>query len=608
MDWPDSFVRFTGPDGTPWTTSIIAINEQFALFRFTFGGGGIHGTHIIQELPLSASSLYLGRNQKWLQTTWDQYVRESKGEALSVYEVLVSGLQARLPGSGTTASDPGLTGALQRIQRSHNFFLGTTNAMGKYWAYSIAQLGQVDSGVVADTASYGVFKKGNDRTYVAYNPTEAEITVTFTDLTSGAKTTLMVPPLALATRVGSEPATIDRLTPAINDPKRLYLRAGNALSGVPGQWMLPAGPTTFPGDYSALDPNLVTVPVRSDQDGRIPNPPSQQPPFPPPGSDIVSWTGTFNGIYGVGPAGVTRFSIYTNQTPFPGWQQDPSKAGNTLTVRFIYDFNSDGKPDRIEALQNAPLFTGNAFLYENKLTEYIGDNYIKGVLGAPSVFLGGPDADGIIRYMDPFPSEVTHGTLTVQIYGGSNVNPQFLHTFEVSEDASPLTNRASWVRPPYNIGSTPPGPLPECTTLCFSSPDYYLSRVGNLPRGTVLVRGANLNQAVSTTSTLQMKLALDKGNTPNDRFNRQFVAAQLSLLAAPGAAQGTLQSRLECYGLNFAPLLLDSGVTLTPKATLDSVMNEARRVARTGSSHDISLLTSILDIINDDGLHGRCGN
>src|SRR5262249_44099923 len=178
------------------------------------------------------------------------------------------------------------------------------------------------------------------------------------------------------------------------------------------------GQTSFPGDNSALSANLVQVPIRSDQTGVSPQPPSQTPIAPPPPSDIRSWTGTFSGKLVSDPKQqVTRFTIYTNQALFPGWQQDPSVAGNTVSVRFIYDFDSDGTPDRIEVLQNAPLSSGNAFLYESKLTEYTGDRLFNGPIGRGNVFIGGFTESGGICFMAPYPAHGTHGTLTIHPYG-----------------------------------------------------------------------------------------------------------------------------------------------------------------------------------------------
>jgi len=599
-NWPDALVHYTGPDGNPWKTTLITNVKQFGVFRSTFFGG-IAGAYTIQQTPLTAYMLFFGRSQNWLRETWKQYLLDSGGAPQGPYETIVAAIQAQLPQSGTNLTDVGLTPALKRINATHNFFPGAPNAHAKHWSYTMAALGQIDYSVVADTTSYAVFNNNGQRTYTAYNPGATDITVTFTDKSSGAKTTLQVPAGTMASKVPAGEDNVDRVTPHTPDARRLYLRSGNLLSTTAGNWMLPQGQTSFPADAAALSGNLVQVPTRSDQTSQAPQPITQTPIAPPPASDIRTWTGTFSGkLVSNAAQQVTRFALYTNQALFPGWQQDPSVAGNSVTVRFTYDFNSDGKPDRVEILQNAPLSSGNAFLYESKLTEYTGDRLFNGPIGRGSVFIGALE-NGIIAYTDPFPSQVTNGTLTVQFYGGSNPNLSLLHPYFVSQEASPLTNRASWVKPPYVSDPTQvePGPSkPECSTICLASPDYYLRNLNRLPSGSVLIAGGGVNPFISTGNANAMRLALDGGASAQDRFNAQFAAMQLSLLAAPGPDTGALGSKLGCYGINFAPVTLGSGATITPNATLGTLMDYARSAARRGGTEDLAALTVLLAQIN----------
>jgi hypothetical protein len=599
-NWPDALVHYTGPDGGQWKTTLITNVKQFGVFRSTFFGG-IAGAYTIQQTPMTAYALFFGRNQNWLKETWKQYLLDSGGAPQGPYETIVAAIQSQLPQSGTTLNDVGLTPALNRISATHNFFPGAPNSHAKHWAYSLAALGQIDYGVVADTTSYAVFNNNGQRTYTAYNPGATDITVTFTDKTSGAKTTLQVPAGTMASKAPAGADNLDRVTSYAPDSRRLYLRNGGALSTTPGTWTLPQGQTAFPTDLSALSGNLTQVPVRSDQTNAAPQPITQTPIVPPSASDIRAWTTTFSGkLVGDPLQQVTRFALYTNQALFPGWQQDPSVAGNTVTVRFVYDFNSDGTPDRVEVLQNAPLSSGNAFQYESKLTEYTGDRLFNGPIGRGNVFIGAL-VNGVIGYNAPYPSEVTNGTLTVQFYGGSNPNTVLLHPYFVSQDASPLTNRASWVKPPYVTDPTQvdPGPAkPECATICFASPDYYLRNLNRLPAGTVWIAGGGVVSSVDSGNAGAMRRALGGGASAQDQFNRQYVAAQLSLLSAPGPDLGALGSRLSCYGLNFAPVVLGSGATITPNVTLGVLMEYARGAALRGVPGDQAALTELLTQVN----------
>jgi hypothetical protein len=437
-NWPDELVHYKGPDGTPWVTSLVTNVKQFGIFRNTYFGG-IQGSYTIQATPLSAFTLYLGRNQNWLSATWAQFIKE-KGydDAPAPYQVFEASLQSRLPDSGTVPDGTGIVPALQRINALHDNFPGASNTMGKFWAYTNWALGQVDATVVADIASYGVFKKGGQRTYVAYNPTAADRTVTFTDTVSGTKRSLTVPSYSMATDTGAGKPQIDLLSGFVPEDGRLYLRSGGGLNARPGEWMPPIVTNLpYPADASALASSLTTVPVRPDAK-------SSTPIDVPDAASIVSWTGKFSGTLAPNDTPATRFALYFNQAMTPGWAQAPDKAPNTITARFLYDFDSDGKADRIEIVQNLPLSPGNAFLYQSKATHYYTDKYFGGPDGAVSVFVGIKDQPGGIA---PFPNEVSNGTLTVQIYGGSGPQPVF--PVPVSVETDPILNRASWVKPPY---------------------------------------------------------------------------------------------------------------------------------------------------------------
>lgn len=442
-NWPDAFVHFQGPDGQSQLTTLVSNVKQFGLFRTTFFGG-VQGVYTIQATPLSAHTLYLGRNQQWLKATWQQYLRDlSFEEEAGVYEVLASSLQARLPDLGSGINDTGLAAALTRIAKPHNFFPGATNTTGKYWAYTNSILGQVDSTVVADTPSYGVFVRNGQRTYVAYNPGSADLTVTFTDTATGGKTTMTVPALSMATQVAGQPLLIDALTPPIVDSRRLYLHGSGTLSSTAGTSMPPSGDAPFPRDNSALLSSLETIQPRPDNPGSIPL-------FPPASAYVKVFTGTFSGKL-IGNTEPTRFSFYTDQALFPGWQQDPLTAANVISIRISYDFDDDGNADRVEILQNVPMLTGNTFLGRNKITEYFFDQVFGGANGRIPVFIGDAQGGGAA----PFPDTVTNGTVAVEFYGGSGAQP--MAPVPLSVDADPITGRASWIKPPYHasLGGPP---------------------------------------------------------------------------------------------------------------------------------------------------------
>ena len=70
-NWPEQFVTFRGPDNGVWHTTLAGILNQRFVKRETFFGG-IDATYFIHLIPMSANTLYVGRNQAWLQATWQQ--------------------------------------------------------------------------------------------------------------------------------------------------------------------------------------------------------------------------------------------------------------------------------------------------------------------------------------------------------------------------------------------------------------------------------------------------------------------------------------------------------------------------------------------------------
>jgi hypothetical protein len=286
---------------------------------------------------------------------------------------------------------------------------------------------------------YGVFVKDGARTYIAYNPTNLALTVTFASADTGAPLKqINVAAHALATNSdGGLMAVVDSISPYADDPLRLYFRGAGRLLPAPGSFLLSGGDASFPLDASTLAQTVESVPERPDK--------ADSTPIKPPDDQglIKSWTGRFSGSLLPEGNDMTRFAIYTNQALKPGWQQDQQGAATVIAVRIIYDFDSDGTPDRMETLQNVPMYFGNSFLYQSKITEYYFDGVYGDSRGQIPLFLG----DDRGSYKDAFPSTVSNGTVTVQVWGGSTAAPQL--PVQISEDASPLLNRASWVRPPF---------------------------------------------------------------------------------------------------------------------------------------------------------------
>ncbi|MBZ9716091.1 glycosyl hydrolase [Deinococcus multiflagellatus] len=170
-----------------------------------WGDGGAYSTWFSAEreaiqginfLPITAGSLYLGRNPSYLKTNYDFLGREPTmwrdifWQVYSLYDA--AGAVSKF-GSGAYTPEEGET-------KAHTYqFIHSLNAMG-----------QVDTGVTANTPHYAVFKKGNTRTYAAYNPSNTAITVNFSD---GA--TLSVPARKVVSSRGgvTNPCGTDTVAP-----------------------------------------------------------------------------------------------------------------------------------------------------------------------------------------------------------------------------------------------------------------------------------------------------------------------------------------------------------------------------------------------------------
>jgi len=145
--------------------------ENGAQYRTWFSNepGAIHG---IQLLPIHAGSLYLGRNPGYIARNLSALRDEKPGaeyywrDIIWAFEALADGDKARTAIARNASYEPEA---------------GFSHAAARHWIHSLAELGPLDSTVTGDVATCAVFRKGDDRTYVAYNLLEAPRIVTFSD-------------------------------------------------------------------------------------------------------------------------------------------------------------------------------------------------------------------------------------------------------------------------------------------------------------------------------------------------------------------------------------------------------------------------------------------
>lgn len=154
-------------------------------------------------------------------------------------------------------------------------------------------------------------------------------------------------------------------------------------------------------------------------------------------------------------------------------------------------------------------------------------------------------------------------------------------------------------------------PAPGCGSICFRSPDFYLTRPNQLPVGTVLIGGVNFNVPVSIQNRQQdVLLALQGGFgmlSPLQVLNREFVAAQLAVqqrgfLAIPG----TLRLQLNCLNTSALPVTLSNGARLTGESTLGDLFEQVKSSIINQRSLDMLILAGVLNDLNSSDPFGIC--
>jgi len=149
-----------------------------------WGNGGRYHTwwdpspvyvHGINALPITGGSLYLGQRPDYVKRNWRGLVEANRGEPLQWRDVLWMYL---------ALGDA--DGAARRWRDEHRFTpeFGNSSAAVEHWIDALASAGLPDGAVSADAATAVVLRKGDVRTYVAYNPGSTALTVRFSDGTS----------------------------------------------------------------------------------------------------------------------------------------------------------------------------------------------------------------------------------------------------------------------------------------------------------------------------------------------------------------------------------------------------------------------------------------
>ncbi len=159
-----------------------------AVFATWFSGDPIH-MHGINLLPLQSGSLYLGTHPAYISENLaslateriahdkkdakrDQSLPPRTGKNWGGWGDVILMYQALADAPGALANCNFETQEIESGNSRANFY---------YWMHFLSKAGQVDTSISADTPLYGVFKKGNQRTYFVYSATAQPRRVTFSD-------------------------------------------------------------------------------------------------------------------------------------------------------------------------------------------------------------------------------------------------------------------------------------------------------------------------------------------------------------------------------------------------------------------------------------------
>lgn len=145
----------------------------------TWFGGDPEFVHGINLLPITSGSLYLGRHPDYVIENYNELVEEGSGQPKLWKDLFWLYLSMSDPNQALTyylAESPTLD-----YDNHDEVFNGLSQPFTMHWLYNMKRMGHVDASVTADIPTYAVFKKGNDKTYIAFNAKTTDRLVSFSD-------------------------------------------------------------------------------------------------------------------------------------------------------------------------------------------------------------------------------------------------------------------------------------------------------------------------------------------------------------------------------------------------------------------------------------------
>ncbi|MCI0338450.1 MAG: HYR domain-containing protein [Acidobacteria bacterium] len=154
----------------------------------------------------------------------------------------------------------------------------------------------------------------------------------------------------------------------------------------------------------------------------------------------------------------------------------------------------------------------------------------------------------------------------------------------------------------------------KCHKPCLRPPKHHLLNLKRLPDGLVMVGGLNGKTLISARENIDIIAAVLRGSptrfgkvTPMQRFNRQFVALQLSLNAEGAAAQHNFYwSMLNCFRDHFSHVILSNNFEITPMTMLGDLLAQAKSAVVENHTADLTALAGVLELLNGNDQPDHC--
>ncbi len=167
--------------GVLWDKSI----EYYVLWRIPYGSGSPFPQEVkgIQVLPLAPTMLYQGYDTSYAQSFFNAMSGEANNNP-GYWRDIWSRFMAFY--------DP--AGALSYLQSVTTAEAGSSLSYSYYFIHFFNSLGAIDTNYYADSPSFCVMKKAGENTFIAYNPSSSNKSVTFYSRLGGQAGTMTVPP------------------------------------------------------------------------------------------------------------------------------------------------------------------------------------------------------------------------------------------------------------------------------------------------------------------------------------------------------------------------------------------------------------------------------